>query len=55
MALNRLLWFVGATAGGWIGWAVGEPVGTMTAFMLSIVGTAIGVIVARRLADRMLS
>jgi hypothetical protein len=35
--------FIGASVGGWIGWAVGAHVGLMTAYMLSVVGTALGV------------
>jgi hypothetical protein len=39
--------------GGGIGWAAGSPVGIMTAFMLSMLGTGIGIYVGKRLADRM--
>jgi hypothetical protein len=39
--------------GGGVGWAVGQPVGIMTAFMLSIVGTGLGIYFGKRLADRM--
>jgi uncharacterized membrane protein YeaQ/YmgE (transglycosylase-associated protein family) len=46
--------FVGAAVGGWIGWALGEYGGTMTAYMLSVVGTAVGVYVGRRAADAVL-
>lgn len=45
--MSKLLWFVGATAGGWLGWWVGSLVGTFTAFMISIVGTALGIYWAR--------
>jgi cadmium resistance protein CadD (predicted permease) len=44
----KLLVFVGATIGGAIGWWLGAFIGTMTAFMVSIVGTAAGVYFARR-------
>jgi uncharacterized membrane protein YeaQ/YmgE (transglycosylase-associated protein family) len=50
--VGRLLGFVGATVGGAIGWAAGEPFGMMTAFMVSIVGTALGVYAANRLTRR---
>jgi uncharacterized membrane protein YeaQ/YmgE (transglycosylase-associated protein family) len=41
--MKKVLNFVGATVGGAIGWWAGAPFGTMTAFLVSIVGTAIGV------------
>ncbi len=45
--MSKILWFVGMTAGGWIGWWLGSLVGTFTAFMVSIIGTAAGVYWAR--------
>jgi hypothetical protein len=51
--MKKMLGFIGATVGGGIGWWAGAPVGTMTAFMLSIVGTGIGIYFGKRLADRM--
>ena len=47
--MGRLLGFVGATVGGGLGWAAGEPFGLMTAFFVSVVGTALGVYAANRL------
>jgi hypothetical protein len=50
--MSKLIGFLGATVGGWIGWWIGEKVGIMTAFFLSILGTAAGIYFARRwLAD----
>lgn len=46
--MNRILYVFGTSAGGWIGWSLGSTVGFMTAFMLSVVGTAAGFWVARR-------
>ena len=43
--------FAGATAGGWAGWALGATAGTFTAFIVSIVGTAVGVYYGRRIAS----
>lgn len=40
---------LGAFIGGSIGWYLGALVGTMTAFALSMVGTALGVYLAKRL------
>lgn len=51
--MKKLLGFIGASVGGSVGWAVGKPVGMMTAFMLSIVGTGLGIYAGKRLADRM--
>jgi hypothetical protein len=52
--MQRFGGFVGMTIGGWIGWAVGDYVGFMTAFMLSVVGTAAGLYYGRRAADALL-
>jgi hypothetical protein len=46
----KLYSFIGATAGGYLGWAVGAPVGFMTAFMVSMIGTGFGIYVGRRVA-----
>lgn len=46
--MTKLLIFLAATIGGSIGWWIGALVGTMTAFLLSVVGTAAGVYYARR-------
>lgn len=48
--LNKMLGFIGATAGGAIGWWAGERVGLMTAFMLSMVGTGLGIYAGIRVA-----
>jgi hypothetical protein len=47
--VGKLLAFVGATAGGYAGWALGVPGGTFSAFLVSIVGTAVGVYYGRRI------
>ena len=49
--MTRLALFVGATVGGAVGWWLGALVGTMTAFFLGVVGTALGVWIARRWAS----
>jgi uncharacterized membrane protein YbhN (UPF0104 family) len=48
--LGKMMNFIGATVGGSIGWWAGQRVGFMTAFMLSIVGTGLGVYAGRRAA-----
>ncbi|MBK8006950.1 MAG: hypothetical protein IPK12_24630 [Gemmatimonadetes bacterium] len=47
--MGKLLGFVGATIGGYAGWALGARVGTMTAFMVSMVGTGAGIYYGRKL------
>ena len=50
--MTKLLGFVGATIGSYAGWALGARAGVMTAFMLSMVGTGIGIYAGRRFAER---
>ncbi|HXQ27800.1 MAG TPA: hypothetical protein VN848_00905 [Gemmatimonadales bacterium] len=45
--MTKLLAFLVATGGGWIGWALGARVGIMTAFILSMVGTSVGILGGR--------
>jgi hypothetical protein len=52
--MQRLLALLGTTIGGWAGWSLGVPLGLMTAFLLSVVGTGVGLYVARRLAQHLL-
>jgi uncharacterized membrane protein YeaQ/YmgE (transglycosylase-associated protein family) len=47
--MTKLLGFVGATIGGYAGWALGAPIGIFTAFMVSTIGTGIGMYYGRRL------
>jgi len=49
--VKKLLGFIGMTIGGWAGWALGAAFGTMTAFLVSMVGTGLGAYVAIRVAD----
>lgn len=47
--MAKLLWFIGATVGGWVGWWLGEQFGgVFTAFVVSMVGTGAGIYWARR-------
>ncbi len=48
--MEKLLGFIGATALGAGGWWAGERTGVMTAFVLSMVGTGVGLYVGRRVA-----
>jgi hypothetical protein len=47
--MKRLSDLIGMTIGGWIGWAAGALVSIFTAFILSMVGTGLGLYAIRRL------
>ncbi len=40
--MKGFLNFFGMSAGGWIGWAIGAQVSIFTAFIVSMVGTGVG-------------
>jgi hypothetical protein len=46
----KLYSFIGATVGSYAGWWLGAPVGFTTAFMISMIGTGVGIYFGRRLA-----
>ena len=46
--MKKLVGFIGATAGGAVGWWLGDVVGFMTAFLLSMVGTGVGMYAGAR-------
>lgn len=48
--MRKLYVFIGATAGSYLGWWLGATVGVMTAFMLSMLGTGIGMYAGVRVA-----
>jgi len=50
-----MLGTLGAFIGGTIGWYAGAVVGTTAAFVLSMVGTAVGVYAAKRFKERFLA
>lgn len=52
--MNKLLGWTGATVGSALGWWAGARGGIFLAFMLSIVGTGIGLYIGRRLAAQWL-
>jgi hypothetical protein len=47
--MRRLLDLIGMTIGGWLGWTAGAVISFFTAFIVSIVGTGIGLYLIRRL------
>jgi hypothetical protein len=52
--LKGILNFIGMSAGGWIGWIIGARVSLFTAFIVSVVGTGVGLYVTQRAVTRML-
>lgn len=48
--MTKILGTLGSFVGGSIGWWMGAGIGTMTAFMLSIVGTGVGIYLGRQAA-----
>lgn len=51
----KIIKVVASTLGGYAGWWLGNYVGLMTAFFLSIIGTALGVYLAQLWASEYLS
>ena len=52
--MNGFLNFFGMSVGGWIGWALGEQVSIFTAFVVSMVGTGVGLFYTRRAVKHLL-
>ena len=52
--MKRLLDFVGMSAGGWLGWTVGAALSIFTAFIVSVIGTGLGLYAVRRLTRGMI-
>jgi len=52
--VSKLLTFLGASLGGSLGWWLGAGGGIMTAFVVSMLGTGIGMYAGRRIAGRLL-
>ena len=48
--MTKLFGFLGATIGSYAGWWLGSGAGVMTAFMVSMLGTGLGIYVGRRVA-----
>ena len=48
--MTKLLTFAVATVGGYAGWALGAMIGPFTGFMVSMIGTGVGMYWGRRLA-----
>ena len=48
--MNRLLAFLGLFGGGALGWLIGAQFGFIAAFVLSTVGSGVGLYAGRRIA-----
>jgi uncharacterized membrane protein len=48
--MKRLLDLVGMTVGGWLGWTAGAWISIFTAFVISMIGTGVGLYMTRRFA-----
>jgi hypothetical protein len=52
--LKGILNLVGMSAGGWVGWIVGAQVSFFTAYVVSMVGTGVGLFLTQRAIKRLL-
>lgn len=52
--MSKLLAFIGMTLGGWVGWELGAVVSTFVAFVVSIVGTGLGLYLVNRFSSEYL-
>ncbi len=52
--MKGFLNFMGMSVGGWIGWAIGAPISFYTAFMVSIVGSGVGLYFTQRALKQLL-
>jgi predicted MFS family arabinose efflux permease len=50
--MKKLLILIGMTLGGWVGWWLGDRFGVMTAFIVSTLGSLIGVVLAWKVGRR---
>jgi hypothetical protein len=54
MTTLKLIPYLFAVAGSWVGWAIGRNVGLMTGYFLGLVGLATGIYFGRRIVKRVL-
>ena len=55
MSMTKICGSLGAFLGSSVGWWVGSQAGMMTAFVVSMIGTGLGIWAGRRIADNMVS
>ena len=51
IVVEKMFALIGATLGGWIGWAVGSPLSFYAGLFASLLGTGVGIWFARRIVD----
>ena len=49
--MEKMFGLIGATLGGWLGWAVGSPFSIYVGLFASLLGTAAGIWFARRIIE----
>jgi len=49
--MKKILIILSITIGGWIGWWLGEHIGIMTAYFLSVFGAAAGLYFGRKIMN----
>jgi phage tail tape-measure protein len=49
--MSKFYSFLGATIGSYAGWIIGARVGQATAFIVSMIGTGLGIYYGRRIAQ----
>lgn len=56
LIVQKILDLIGMSAGGWVGWTIGAWIieGIFTAFIVSMIGTGIGLYVTRRFTKQLL-
>ncbi len=52
--MKGIFGFIGMTAGGWLGWFAGAWISIFTAFIISMIGTGVGLYFGHKLAKQLL-
>jgi hypothetical protein len=52
--MNKIMNLIGMTVGGGLGWVLGAGISVFTAFIVSVVGTGLGLYAAQRFTRRYL-
>jgi hypothetical protein len=50
--MKGLVNLLGMSGGGWVGWMAGASISTFTAFVVSVIGSALGLSATRRFVTR---
>lgn len=52
--MRRLLDLMAMSAGGWIGWVAGATISIFTAYVVSVIGSGLGLYASRRITKQLL-